>query len=235
MPYPTGEDGTIGMDIGANGIAIGSTCPAELLPASVAWVNFFTQDPRAAQIYQSDNGVVAVDALAEAQANDPDTAPGQVRLHRALPRSRRRARSRSPGRPAATQAVTDTLDRAYDAVAFEQLTRRARRPTSSSPSCRSRSPTPPAEARARRIAEARRPSAPPFSSRPRECRATVEAGSGRSDDHRSHRDGAGCPAGPRRRATIPAGRKRLGASRRRRTAPPTSSSSPGSSASSASR
>jgi multiple sugar transport system substrate-binding protein len=120
MPYPTAEDGTTGMDVGSNGIAIGSTCPAELLPASVAWINFFTQDPRAAQIYQSDNGVVAVDALAEAQRNDPSTAPGQVRyidLYREVIASAKPVQWPAGG----YQAVQQNLERAYDAVAFEQL------------------------------------------------------------------------------------------------------------------
>ncbi len=121
MPYPTAEDGTTGMDVGSNGIAIGSTCPPELLPASVAWVNFFTQDPRAAQIYQSDNGVVAVDALAEAQANDPTTAPGQVRyiqLFREVIDTAKPVQWPAGG----YGAVEQNLQRAYDAVAFEQLT-----------------------------------------------------------------------------------------------------------------
>ncbi len=120
MPYPTAEDGTTGMDLGSNGIAIGANCPAELLPASVAWVNFFTQDPRAAQIYQSDNGVVAVDHLAEAQAKDPATAAGQVRyieLFREVVGGAKPVQWPAGG----YQAVTETIARAYDAVAFEQL------------------------------------------------------------------------------------------------------------------
>jgi multiple sugar transport system substrate-binding protein len=121
MPYPTAEDGTTGMDLGSNGIAIGANCPAELLPASVAWVNFFTQDDRAAQIYQSDNGVVAVDRLAEAQANDPATAPGQVRfieLYRQVVDGAKPVQWPAGG----YQAVQQNIERAYDAVAFEQLT-----------------------------------------------------------------------------------------------------------------
>jgi multiple sugar transport system substrate-binding protein len=121
IPYPTGEDGTVGMDIGANGIAIGSTCAADLIPPSVAWVNFFTQDPRAAQIYQSDNGVVAVDKLAVAQAKDPSTAPGQVRHIELFQQVS--AGAKPVAWPAGGyQAVTETLGRAYDAVAFEQMT-----------------------------------------------------------------------------------------------------------------
>ncbi|HHY50209.1 MAG TPA: extracellular solute-binding protein [Alphaproteobacteria bacterium] len=120
MPYPTAEDGTTGMDLGSNGIAIGATCPKELIPASVAWINFFTQDDRAAQIYQSDNGVVAVDRLADAQAKDPNTSPGQKRfieLFREVVDGAKPVAWPAGG----YQAVTDTLGRAYDAVAFEQM------------------------------------------------------------------------------------------------------------------
>lgn len=120
MPYPTAEDGTTGMDLGSNGIAIGATCPPELIPAAVAWINFFTQDQRAAAIYQSDNGVVAVDRLAEAQANAAETSPGQKRFIQLF------QQVASGAKPIAypaggNQAITDTLGRAYDAVAFETM------------------------------------------------------------------------------------------------------------------
>lgn len=120
MPYPTGEDGTTGMDVGSNGIAIGANCPPELIPASVAWINFFTQDDRAAAIYQSDNGVVAVDRLAEIQAKDPATHPGQVRfieLYRDVINDTKPVAWPAGG----AQALTENIQRAYDAVAFEQL------------------------------------------------------------------------------------------------------------------
>lgn len=119
-PYPVGPDGTVGMDIGANGIAIGANCPEESIPATTAWINFFTQDPEAAGIYESDNGVVAIDALATAQAQDPDTQPTQVR-HIEL--FQKLAETADPvfWPPNGYQALTDTLNRAYDAVAFEQV------------------------------------------------------------------------------------------------------------------
>jgi multiple sugar transport system substrate-binding protein len=120
MPYPTGDDGTVGMDLGANGIAIGATCAPELIPATVAWINFFTQDPRAAEIYQSDNGVVAVDALAEAEATNPNTVPSQVR-HIELYRQVVDAAKPVAWPAGGYQAVTDTIARAYDAVAYEQM------------------------------------------------------------------------------------------------------------------
>jgi multiple sugar transport system substrate-binding protein len=91
-----------------------------LLPASVAWINFFTQDKRAAQIYQSDNGVVAIDALAEAQATNPDTQKTQVRM---IEIYRQEAPKADPvfWPAGGYQALTDVLNRAYDAVAFEQM------------------------------------------------------------------------------------------------------------------
>ncbi len=120
-PYPTGEDGTTGMDLGSNGIAIGSTCPDNLLPASVAWVNFFTQDPRAAAIYQSDNGVVAVESLATAEAESPNTVPAQKRhieLYQQVVGGAKPVAWPAGG----YQAVQQNIERAYDSVAFGQLT-----------------------------------------------------------------------------------------------------------------
>lgn len=120
MPYPTGEDGTAGMDVGANGIAIGANCAANLIPASVAWVNFFTQDPRAADIYQSDNGVVAIDRFQTAQMEAASTSAGQ-KEHIAL--FQKVANTAKPvAWPAgAYAAVTDTIARAYDAVQYERM------------------------------------------------------------------------------------------------------------------
>jgi multiple sugar transport system substrate-binding protein len=119
MLYPTGPDGTGGMDLGANGIAIGANCPDEKLPIAEAWINFFTQDPDAAQIYQSDNGVVAIDKLAEAQANNPDTQPTQVRMINIY---REVAPTAKPvfWPAGGYQALTDTIQRAAEAVAFGQ-------------------------------------------------------------------------------------------------------------------
>jgi multiple sugar transport system substrate-binding protein len=120
MPYPTGDDGTTGMDLGANGISIGANCKADLIPASVAWINFFTEDPRAADIYQSDNGAVAVDKYLTAQMNDAKTSAGQ-KEHLAL--FQKVASTAKPVAWAAGgyAAVTDTIARAYDAVQYEQM------------------------------------------------------------------------------------------------------------------
>ncbi|GGA50091.1 ABC transporter substrate-binding protein [Pelagibacterium lentulum] len=120
-PYPVGPDGTVGMDLGTNGIAIGANCAAEQIPATAAWINFWTQNPEAAGIYQSDNGVVSIPELANAQAADPATQPTQVRLielyNEVVPTAN------PVFWPAGGyQAMTDVLNRSYDAVAFEQLT-----------------------------------------------------------------------------------------------------------------
>ena len=65
--------------------------------------------------------MVAVDALAEIQRNDPNTAPGQVRyidLFREVIGGAKPVQWPAGG----YQAVEQNLNRAYDAVAFEQLT-----------------------------------------------------------------------------------------------------------------
>ncbi len=120
LSYPLGDDGTPGFDVGANGIAIGATCKPELLPASVAWVNFFTEDPRAAKIYESDNGVVAVDRFQVEQANAPTTSRGQ---REQIEMFRKVAPLAKPVNwPAGGYgAMTETLQRGYDAVAFETM------------------------------------------------------------------------------------------------------------------
>lgn len=120
LRYPTSEDGTTGMDLGANGIAIGATCPEELIPASVAWINFFTQDPRAAEIYASDNGVVAIDRFQEAEMNNPNTSESQrkhIELFQEVAPTAKPVNWPEGG----YGAVTETLNRAYDAVAFELM------------------------------------------------------------------------------------------------------------------
>jgi len=119
-PYPRAEDGTTGMDLGANGIAIGATCPEDKIPAAVDWINFFTQDPRAAAIYESDNGVVAIDKFQDEQANGPNTSRGQreqiVLFQKVAPEAK------PVSWPAGGYAaVTEALGRAYDAVAFETM------------------------------------------------------------------------------------------------------------------
>lgn len=118
LPYPRGEDGTGGMDLGANGIAIGATCPDELLPAAVAWVNFFTQDPRAAEIYESDNGVVAIERFQQAQAEAEGTSRGQreqIVMFQKLAPSAKPVSYPTGG----YGALQEALQRAYDSVAFE--------------------------------------------------------------------------------------------------------------------
>jgi multiple sugar transport system substrate-binding protein len=119
-PYPVGEDGTVGMDLGSNGIAIGASCAPENIPATAAWINFWTHDPEAAGIYESDNGVVAIPELAAAQAQDPDTQPTQVRhieLYNQVVDTAKPVFWPAGG----YQAMTDVLNRTYDAVAFGQL------------------------------------------------------------------------------------------------------------------
>lgn len=119
--YPRNEDGTTGVDLGANGIAIGATCPAELIPAAVAWTNFFTQDDRAAEIYASDNGVVAIDRHAKAQAEGPGATYGtkrQIGVYLEVAEDTKPVSWPAGG----YGAVTETLNRAYDGVAFELMT-----------------------------------------------------------------------------------------------------------------
>ena len=120
-PYPRGEDGTTGMDLGANGIAIGATCTdPDQVQASVNWINFFTQDPRAAAIYESDNGAVTVATLQDDQVNNPNTSHGQREFIKLYQRIADTAKPINYP-PGGTGAVEEALTRAYEAVAFGQL------------------------------------------------------------------------------------------------------------------
>jgi len=108
------------MDLGSNGIAVGASCAAENIPATAAWINYWTHDPEAAGIYQSDNGVVAIPELANAQAQDPNTQPTQVRhieLYNQVVDTAKPVFWPAGG----YQAMTDVLNRSYDAVAFGQM------------------------------------------------------------------------------------------------------------------
>lgn len=117
--YPLGTDGS-GQDTGANGIAIGASCPEELIPAAVAWVNFFTQDPEAAAIYESDNGVVAIDRFQKDQAENPNTSRGQREQILLFSELSSTDQLKPVAWPAGGNgAITEALGRAYQAVAFE--------------------------------------------------------------------------------------------------------------------
>jgi multiple sugar transport system substrate-binding protein len=118
--YPKGPGGG-GQDTGSDGISIGANCPAELLPAAIAWVNFFTEDDRAAAIYKSDNGVVAVDRQLKAQLDDPTASYGakrQLQLYADV------APEVKPINwpPGGNGAMTQALGNAYQSVAFETAT-----------------------------------------------------------------------------------------------------------------
>jgi multiple sugar transport system substrate-binding protein len=119
LPAPTGPAGG-GWDVGSNGIAIGARCPANLLPVAVAWTNFFTEDPRAAQIYESDLGPVSVDRLQQDQIDNPKTSRGQreqILLFRKV------APQAKPilWPPQSNGLLAQALSRNYQAVAFGQV------------------------------------------------------------------------------------------------------------------
>ena len=94
----------------------GRTC----IPASVAWINFFTQDPRAAADLPVRQWRGRRRHARRGPGRDPSTAPGQVRYIELFRRSRRRQARGLAGRR--LPGGHRTPARAYDAVAFEQLT-----------------------------------------------------------------------------------------------------------------
>ncbi len=119
--YPKGPGGG-GQDTGSDGISIGAHCsdPAKL-DVAIKWINFFTEDDRAAAIYKSDNGVVAVDRQAKAQIEDPTATYGQKRqlqLYQDVAAEVKPISWPSGGNGAMTQA----LGNAYQSVAFGTAT-----------------------------------------------------------------------------------------------------------------
>lgn len=116
IPYPNGPAGS-GMDVGTNGLSIGAGCGGAELDAAVAWINFFTQDERAAAIYESDNGVVSVDRFQTAQAEGANTSAPQREQIEVFAKLAPNAKpviwtGNSYG------ALQDALYRNYQAVAF---------------------------------------------------------------------------------------------------------------------
>ncbi|HEY4200848.1 MAG TPA: extracellular solute-binding protein [Devosiaceae bacterium] len=120
LPAPTGPSGG-GWDVGSNGIAIGAHCAPDLIPASIAWTNFFTQEPQAAKIYESDLGPVTVDKLQDDQVNSPDTSNGQkeqILMFRQIAPQAKPILWPANSNGLLAQALT----RNYQAVAFGQAT-----------------------------------------------------------------------------------------------------------------
>ncbi len=120
LANPKGPDGA-GWDVGSNGIAIGANCPVDEIPAAIAWVNFFTEDPQAAAIYASDLGPVTVDKLQQEQIDNPKASDSQRLM---ITMFRDVAPEAKPiFWPAKSNGIlADTLSRNYQAVAFGQIT-----------------------------------------------------------------------------------------------------------------
>lgn len=118
VPYPSGPSGS-GEVMVSSGLSIGANC--DNVPAAAAFINFFANDADAARVYGSDNGVVSVTKLAEAQLNDPGTpasVQAQIRLYKTIIGSIPKAITY----PSGYQAVVDLLARNYEAYVFRTRT-----------------------------------------------------------------------------------------------------------------
>ena len=114
--YPLGPAGQ-GNDIGSNGFSIGANCNANDTRIAAAWSNFFLENPEAARIYASDNGVVSVDRFRQEQGNDKQASEGLrelVQLFAKVAPSAKAAYFPSGGYKAMLQALQDS----YQSVAF---------------------------------------------------------------------------------------------------------------------
>ena len=119
LRMPIGPGGAAD-DMGTNGISIGSNCSEDQVQAAAAWINFFLQNDEAAKIYLSDNGVVTVERQQNAQAEDPNTTPGQVEHVRLLQKID--DDSTPTYYPNGYRPLIDSLQRMAQAVAFEEFT-----------------------------------------------------------------------------------------------------------------
>jgi multiple sugar transport system substrate-binding protein len=117
--YPVDEDGVTTSVHGASGWAIGADCPDDLLPAALAYVNFWNNDLEAADAYASDNGVVTNTEALERQLETAES-PGVVRQLEVF-----QELSEQDPEPnvfaSGYSAVEDNLGRAYERVAFGEV------------------------------------------------------------------------------------------------------------------
>jgi multiple sugar transport system substrate-binding protein len=117
--YPWGEDGVTSTAFGSSGWGIGANCPDDLLPAALAYVNFWNNDLEAADAYASDNGVVTNTEALQRQIETADS-PGVVRnleLYQELSEMDPEPITYASG----YVAVDENLQRAYERVAFGEV------------------------------------------------------------------------------------------------------------------
>lgn len=105
--------------IGSNGFSIGATCAEANLPAAIAFINFFNFDPQGAKIFASDNGLVTVPSLRQAQADDPNASYAlrrQVELMAAIEKF-----VQPEAYPVYYGEIRELMFSNYQAVAFETM------------------------------------------------------------------------------------------------------------------
>jgi multiple sugar transport system substrate-binding protein len=115
---PSGPKGP-GEMVGCNGISIGGDANEQDAKVAATFINFFLRDPAGAKMFASDNGVVSVKSLQDAQLADPTTSYGTRRQIELLQRVLTIARPEVY--PHYYQALLALLQRNYQAVAFESL------------------------------------------------------------------------------------------------------------------
>jgi multiple sugar transport system substrate-binding protein len=118
--YPLGPAGS-GNDIGSNGFAIGANCSDSDTKIAAAWSNFFLENPEAASIYASDNGVVSVDKFRAEQGSNPKASEGTRQLVQLFDKVAPTAKAAYY--PAGGyQAMLQSLQDSYQSVAFGKAT-----------------------------------------------------------------------------------------------------------------
>jgi multiple sugar transport system substrate-binding protein len=100
---------------GANGLSISSSC--KNVPTAAAYVNFFSNDPKAALAFQSANGVVVSKTGRQTLLDSPKTpAPVRGALEHLDTLVAANDLAPAPAYPPGYQALQDPLRRAYEGV-----------------------------------------------------------------------------------------------------------------------
>lgn len=120
LSNPTEADDRSANVIGANGISIPAEC--DNIATAASFVDFFTNDPGAAQAFQSDNGVVTSSSAQEALLASGEVEDNVVDSIALLNELESADDLTSAAYPAGSTTITADLLRLYQEVAFDRMT-----------------------------------------------------------------------------------------------------------------
>lgn len=116
---PTNSTSASGNVLGINGMSIPATC--RNVATAAAFVDFFANDPDAARLFGSDNGVVCNTQAQKVLLEAPDTAPAVRRSIEVLQQLSSAGQLSSTSYPSGYSSLTTELSRLYENVAFGEM------------------------------------------------------------------------------------------------------------------